>query len=229
MNAFIAIALGAVVVLGVWPSHAGTKALDLYGTTMAFDVFRDGTLVGEHTVAFSNDGADLLVDTQFRIAIKFLMFTAYTLDYTSSSQWRDGKLNGLKARTNDDGTVGIVTAERLQNEIKIIDPSGAVTVASDILPTNHWNVAVTKSTAVLNTITGKVNNVEMIDLGTETVVAEGVEIDARRWMYSGDLTNEVWYDAEGRWVKMLFEGKDGSSIEYVCTRCLGDSQSTARR
>lgn len=221
--------LGAVSVLGAWPSFADTKALDLYGKTMAFDVLRDGTLVGEHTVAFSNDGADLVVDTQFRIAIKFLMFTAYTLDYTSSGQWRDGKLNVLKARTDDDGTVGIVTAERLQNKIKIVDPNGEVAMAGNILPTNHWNVAVTKSTAVLNTITGKVNNVKMIDLGMETIVAEGGEIDARRWMYSGDLTNEVWYDAEGRWVKMQFDGKDGSSIEYVCTRCLGDSKSTARR
>ena len=44
---------------------------------------------------------------------------------------------------------------------------------------------------------------------------------ATRYAYTGDLDNEVWYDDVGRWVKMRFKGRDGSTIDYVCRRCQG--------
>ena len=131
----------------------------------------------------------------------------------------EGKLIFLEARTDDDGEISLVKARRSNGLISITGPDGSEAVTNDLFLTNHWNVAVTQSAEVLNTITRQINKVRMRDLGLETVTAEGIEIEARRWAYTGDLQNEVWYDDEGRWVKMRFARRDGSSIEYVCTKC----------
>ena len=47
----------------------------------------------------------------------------------------------------------------------------------------------------------------------------GREIDATLYRYTGDLDTEVWYDDEGRWVRMRFKAKDGSVITYQCEVC----------
>jgi hypothetical protein len=43
------------------------------------------------------------------------------------------------------------------------------------------------------------------------------------------LNTEVWYDDLGRWVKMRFNGPDGSAIEYVCRRCQGSDAKKAQQ
>ena len=188
---------------------------------LVFDVLRDGVPVGHHKVIFSYDVDGLKVDTVFELKIELFSYLLYSLDYSSQSHWRDGKLLRLNARTDDNGTVGYVRVERQNDFLKIKGPNGTKIVRGNLNPTNHWNVAVTKSDRVLNTITGRVNAVRMMDLGSEYLIAEGRTVEARRWAYTGDLQNEVWYDQDGNWVKMRFDGKDGSTIEYVCRRCLG--------
>ena len=74
---------------------------------------------------------------------------------------------------------------------------------------------------VLNTLTGKMNNVRIEARGQEYVPTEGGDVKAMRYAYTGELETEVWYDQEDRWVKMRFVGKDGVSIDYVCRKCQG--------
>jgi hypothetical protein len=65
------------------------------------------------------------------------------------------------------------------------------------------------------------NKVLIIAQGSEIIPTENGLIKAKRYTYSGDLNNEVWYDNEGRWVKMRFKASDGSIIDYVCKLCQG--------
>jgi geranylgeranyl diphosphate synthase type II len=55
----------------------------------------------------------------------------------------------------------------------------------------------------------------------EYVATERGQVPATYYRYTGDLLAELWYDDDGRWVKMRFKGRDGSMIEYVCRRCQG--------
>lgn len=216
-----------LALLAVSPSHS--ERLTPHSDELEFEVVRDGVPVGQHRVTFTRDGEELRVEANFRLEIKLFALTLYSLDYASQTRWLNGKLLTLKARTNDDGTIATVLAERKGDAFRLTGPNGTQTVRGDLIPTDHWNIAVTESDRVLNTITGKVNAVRMRDLGSENVIAEGRTIEARRWAYTGDLENEVWYDKDGQWVKMRFRGRDGSTIEYVCRRCLSRKQRAADR
>ena len=196
------------------------EALSCKSEDLLFNVKRNGVQVGYHSVSLCRDGEKLSVNAKFKIKINLFALELYSVEYSSQSLWRKGKLVALYSRTNENGTVSAVTAKRLIDGLHITGPNGTDKFRGELIPTNHWNIAVTESSKVLNTITGKVNSIRMRDLGLENVKAEGRTIEARRWAYTGDLDNEVWYDHDGRWVKMRFQGKDGSTIEHVCQRCL---------
>lgn len=198
--------------------------LRLYGEDIEFQVRRNGTPVGSHTVRFARDGGRLRTETRFEIAVNVLFITAYRYVYESKATWRDGCLLSLDAKTDENGDETVVRVSRDGDRLTISGPSGVSSVAASKLPTEHWDAAVLGRNAVINTITGRLSAVDIKQIGTEQVRgASGETISARHFAYTGDLRNEVWYDDDGRWVKMRFSGNDGSTIEYVCVKCAGAS------
>ena len=203
-------------------ANAGAKDIDpltLYGPEHRFTVVRNDSPVGEHTVTFTRRGEDVEVRARFDIQIRFLVFTAYRYEYESTTVWRDGRLLSLSAYTNDDGEESRVRAVLEEDRIRIDGPRGTIFADPGIIPTDHWNAAVLPADRVLNTITGGVNRVKILDQGAEAVNTANGPVPARRYQYTGELENEVWYDADGRWVRMRFKGRDGSTIDYVCETC----------
>jgi hypothetical protein len=193
--------------------------LDLYGDELFFKVLRDGDEVGFHRVAFKLAGDSLIVESEFSLEVKVLFFTAYRYRYTSTDVWRHGCLVSVDARVDENGDPTSVRANVANQRITIAGPSGVETVDGGIFPTNHWHAGVIGAERVLNTITGKVADVRIIDDGVDWVMVNGETYPARRYHYTGDLRNTVWYDDDGRWVKMRFTAEDGSTIEYVCAQC----------
>lgn len=213
-------------------SCAGGPMIDpmaLYGERLAFDVFRNDRPVGRHVVAFSRNGDVLKTRTRFDVEVDILFFTAYRYVYESTATWRNGCLQSLAATTNDNGEQSRVSVQRQGNELLVSGPRGTASTGAATLPTEHWNVRVVNDRAVINTITGRINAVDLTPLGVERInAADGASLEARHYAYRGELNNEVWYDGDGRWVKMRFPGKDGSIIEYVCVTCTQGDPSESR-
>lgn len=214
-------ALAGVAVVAVPSAARAVDPLQLYGPRIEFALRRNGEPVGSHVIRFDIGTRGLTVNSVFDIKIQFLFFTAYRYRYESNSLWNRDKLIRLRAVTNDDGAKTMVEAAWRGDQFVIHGPEGETAVGHGLYPTNHWNPGVLPASRVLNTITGRVNNVRIVMQGTEKVVAEGRTITATHYRYTGDLENEVWYDDQGRWVKMRFKAKDGSTIDYECRRCLG--------
>ena len=193
----------------------------LYGGGIDFDVYREGKKVGYHKVRFDRDGRDLLVSSEFHLKIRVLFLTAFEYLYQAEGRWRDGHLQHLEAAVNDNGTKMSVEAERSGDLVAVASADGTVTERAPIYPTNHWNASVLPETRVINTLTGKINDVAIERRGRETVATEAGEVSATRYAYTGDLEADVWYDDAGRWVKLRFTARDGSVIEYACRCCQG--------
>ena len=192
----------------------------MYGDEIVFRVLRNGDPVGSHVISFDRKGDDLIVRVRFEVSIEFLFVTAYRYIYDSTALWRAGRLVSLDAGTDDNGTQVRVAARLEEGELRISGPEGTQTARADIFPTNHWHPGVLGTDSVFNTLTGRINTVQIDDKGTEKLEKEGRTLLARRFVYSGELNTEAWYDSTGRWVKMRFTGEDGSTIEYVCEACI---------
>jgi hypothetical protein len=193
----------------------------LYGAGIDFDVYREGKKVGYHTVRFDRDGEFLLVSSKFHLEIRVLFLTAYEYLYEAEGRWWDGHLERLEAAVNDNGTRLSLAAERSGDRIVVRNADGTFAERAPIYPTNHWNESVLPERRVLNTLTGRINDVRIERRGREKVATEAGEVSATRYGYTGDLEADVWYDDAGRWVKLRFTARDGSVIEYACRRCQG--------
>jgi hypothetical protein len=124
---------------------------------------------------------------------------------------------------NDDGDKFSFDANKRSGKLVISNMKNSFEAFLPVYPTNHWNAGVLNQKQVLNTLTGELNQVEIIKKGHEVINATNGQIRAMRYAYTGDLQTEIWYDEKNRWVGMQFIGSDGSLIKYVCQKCLGTS------
>lgn len=208
---------------GLMPIHdAGANETDpfsLYGERIFFDVYRNDKRVGAHEVRFRRDGDQIVADSTFDLSIRFLGLFTYDYNYQSSGIWKDGKLIALEASVDDNGDKTSVSVAKQDNKLQIVGPDSSEEAAVGLFPTTHWNGNVVGATQIINTITGVVNNVTMVDKGRTDVPTGETTRPATHFAYEGDLKTEVWYDDDGRWVKMRFPGTDGTMIEYRCQVC----------
>jgi hypothetical protein len=231
------LAVPLTAILGFGEAHASlpkqfespANPFALYGDEIYFDVYRKGTKVGFHRVRFDGTATDLTVSTEFKLQIDIFFITAFRYSYVSEEKWRNGRLEGLTADTDDDGTISAVNASWVDETLRIENRTSSVESSQPLFPTTHWNAGVVTQSQVLNTITGGIDDVQIEPTTTESVMTERGAVEAIRYTYSGDLQNEVWYDQQGRWVKMRFTGTDGSLIEYVCKRCQGATGASSLR
>lgn len=220
----LAIALAAATpVLAGEEGCQGGKAwrdpLELYGNELVFKVLRDGDQVGFHRVVFRSEGDALIAKSEFSLEVKVLLFTAYRYRYISTDVWSHGCVVSVDATVDDNGDRSSVRANAENRRLTIAGPFGIEIADAGIFPTNHWHAGVIGAERVLNTITGKVNDVRIVDDGVDWVQVNGEIRPVRRYHFTGDLRKTVWYDDDGRWVKMRFTAEDGSTIEYVCAQC----------
>lgn len=204
------------------PAGAERNPFDLaaaYAGGLQFEVRRDGRSIGRHEVTFEREGEALRVTAQSDIRVRFLGIPIYRFDYRSESLWDESGLLRLEAETDDDGRESRVVARREAEELRIEGSGGRAQVGAPLFPTDHWHPAVLDERAVLNTLTGRINAVDIVFEGEEEIEAGGGTRPARRYSYDGDLQATVWYDRQGRWVGLRFLGQDGTPIDYVCRRC----------
>ncbi|MBM3513748.1 MAG: hypothetical protein FJX59_08535 [Alphaproteobacteria bacterium] len=194
--------------------------LTLYDGEIVFDVFRKRSRVGEHRIVFARDGERLSVNAYFRLSVKVLFINAYTFDYQSTEIWDGQNLIGLSANVDDGGKLASITAKRDGELFRIDGPRGPVLSSSWVFPTNHWHRGQVETPTILNTLTGQLANITVVRKGIDRIDTANGPVDAEHFEYTGDLRDtDVWYDRDGRWVKMSFKAKDGSKIEYRCRRC----------
>jgi len=190
----------------------------LYGDEIAFDVERDGDVVGRYVISFTRTDHGVLVNARVDVDVRMLFVPVYTLRYQAQELWRGGELQSIEASTNDDGDLVNVEATRDSQGLRVETNKGVYETPA-VLPISHWNAALLKGGLMLNGMTGEVDKVQVFDQGLDTVSTRNGSLRARHYLYSGDLNGEIWYDEDGRWVKLRFRAKDGSMIDYICRRC----------
>jgi hypothetical protein len=190
----------------------------LYGPEIAFDVERDGDVVGQYVINFTRTDQGVLADARVDVDVNLLFVPIYSLRYHARELWSDGELQSIEAFTNEDGDLIHVHATRDAEGLRVKTNDGAYETPA-VLPISHWNPALLAGGPLLNGMTGEVDQVQVFDQGLDTVSTRDGSLRARHYLYSGDLNGEIWYDEDGRWVKLRFRADDGSMIDYICRQC----------
>jgi hypothetical protein len=169
---------------------------------LVFAVFRNGTKIGEHHVAFSGDAAALTATTEATMTVKIGPVPVFRYLHKALEKRTDGVFTSLETSTTTNGKAEHVTAERAGGAIRVDCPSGKSTFSADTNPMNHWNQQIFGAGPLFNPQTGKLLKVRTAR------VAPG------HWTIRGEAEIDDYYDEAGAWQSLVGKLDDGSKVEY---------------
>jgi len=168
---------------------------------LAFQVFRNGTKVGEHVVVFTGDDNARTATTNVNMTVKVGPVPVYKYKHQAVEKWVDGKFASVETTTNGNGKVTNVSARQMGTYVQINGPAGAVRGPANALPLSHWNQG-NFGKPLFNQQEGKMLKV------TCTRVKPG------HWQVRGEAQIDDFYDDAGNWSGLKGKLEDGSDMEY---------------
>jgi len=186
---------------------------------LAFAIMRDGAQIGRHEVAFHRDGARLDVDMRGEVTFKVAFVTLYRYQQRRTERWDNGKLLSFTAWTDDDGAVTELSGTRSGDNFSIVSDNGARQIAGDAIPDNFWPLATISTSRLIDNTTGEAYPISVTGGAIEQIQTGEGPIEARRYHVEGgrghEIARDLWYDDQGRWVRMELTARDGSTIQFV--------------
>jgi hypothetical protein len=203
--------LWAALFLAAAAQGAGANP-DIPGGTYIYALSRNGDVIGQQRMDFVRDGSKLTVISDVQLDVKFLGFNLYGFRQHVEEVWQDGALLSLSSEADDDGTPKKVSMVR-QGERLIGDYNGkARNVSAALLTSTFWNPEAVRQKVILDCFKGKARDVTVEDRGEAAVTLPTGQVTAHHFVVAGELTRELWYDADGILVSGQLVAKDGSIV-----------------
>ena len=174
-----------------------------------FLIERKGKVIGYHHVEVDPVDDGYQVATNIEMKVKFGPITVFRYYHTSSEFWRDGRVERIDAKTNNNGKRTFMRAERSEDGLFIEGSDFAGFAPANAVPSTYWNYEITNADALINTQTGELVPVDVDKLG-ETPTPDAFEADQYR--LTGTVALNLWY-RDGQWVGCNFT-VDGEELTY---------------
>ena len=213
MRKFLALLLAVAALTFGPPTALAQGQLPGGATAASFAVIRNGEQIGTSTVRVQHSGGETTVETATDIRVTIAYITVYRFAKRQTERWVGGRLAGLSAVTDDNGKVTKVSATRNTDRLSI-NVDGRIGDVEDVSPANLWDPSVLRLTRALNTTDGTVIPVSVTDRGKEQIIVRGRSVAAHRYSIKTTDTQDVWYDAQQRLLKVELRGSDGSTIVH---------------
>lgn len=183
------------------------------GRRLGFRVVRNGSSIGRHVLVFEPDGPRLTVRISVDLAAGIGPITLYRYTHRAMERWEDGRVVSFEAETNDDGSRSAITMQR-QGDVLAVESSraGRYLAPPGALPATHWNRRMLDG-PFINTQTGEVMSPAVRREGAEPL-PWAPQRQGERFVLSGAVDLETWYDALPTWIGLRFRASDGSAIHY---------------
>ncbi|MEQ8708172.1 MAG: DUF6134 family protein [Rhodospirillales bacterium] len=180
-----------------------------------FTITRNGDVIGSHQVRFSRSGDQLTVQTEIAIKVTFAFITFYDYQHSATEVWRDGMLQSISARTNNDGAPEFVSIRREGDRLAGTSTRGDLDLPGDIGATSYWIPGYLDAGTWLDTQDGEILEMTHNRKGEEPVIVQGKSIPAMRSHSVANNGSEVdlWY-AGRKLMKMQFKAFDDSILTY---------------
>lgn len=168
---------------------------------LAFQVFRNGTKVGEHQMSFAGDDDNPTITTNVDMVVKVGPVPVYKYKHAATERWAGGKWSSIDTTTNANGKIQKASAKALPGFVQLTGPKGAAKAPADAMPFSHWNQA-SFGKPLFNQQEGKMLKVTC------------TRVKAGHWQVRGEAEIDDFYDASGNWLALQGKLEDGSKMEY---------------
>ncbi len=209
--------LSAVLVLSLaLPASGSTNSTNVGARvhTLEFNVYLNDDPIGFHRFVVKKRGEAEIIESNASFKVKFLVFNAYEYQHENREVWRRGCLQKMQSRTDDNGEVFSVTAEKEQDQFAVTTLRDSNQLQGCVKTFAYWDPDLIVSKRLLNAQTGEYMDVTVENLGSGKVSYKGTSREAVRYRIMGEnLKIDVWYSPRGEWLA-LDSAKDGNLVRY---------------
>ena len=186
-----------------------------------FEIYRNNKKIGFHKLSFKNIEDKIVVNTQIEMIVKLGIIPVFTYFYKGEELWVDNNFIRAKTITKKNNKNFKFEEERKNKKMEIKSRGKVFFEDSDSLITSYWNQNWMKKKVLIDSQHGKKRLINVEKKNYEKIKTVNGDVFAQRFKVTGtqDKPNgkkidyDIWYDEEGRWVKIIFKVKK-SFIEY---------------
>lgn len=180
---------------------------------LEFAVFRGGEPSGRHAVEVVRTATGFTVNVSIDLKGQVLFFP-FSYSHRCTETWSGGRLASMSCTDKEnDGPTKTVVAQQSGSGLAVRGPGFNGAAPGAIIPTSWWRPDIMSQSRLLDTRTGRLMPVRTRLIGQETLTINGERVPTRRYRLSASTDTDVWYDMEGRWVRMTFS-VSGQNFEY---------------
>ncbi len=185
-----------------------------------FQVYLNDSPIGFHNFRLNPQENGYELETEARFKVKFLFVTAYRYQHENVETWRNGCLERIEARTNDNGDRFRVIGQRDAGGFDLAATAGPDSLDAGCVRTfAYWDLAALQDTQLLNSQTGAYQPVEVALIGRESIDVAGEPVVADRYSLNAEgLDLDLWYTPEGEWLALTSTVEKGRQLRYELVR-----------
>jgi hypothetical protein len=201
--------LALLLVLG-----ADARALDApasYRYRIHHQIFGD---IGEHRMTVGRAGDAVVVEHTAALAVEIFGFTAFDRRTRFREVWRDERLAEFDGLVVDNGRPFPVSARRDGDRLLIEGNAGRIEAPPGTAPSEPSLESAIQREWFFDSRTGELLHATVTAAGREALKVGAEVVDAAKYEVTGDLEQEVWFDASGAWVQWRL-WRQGATITLV--------------
>lgn len=170
--------------------------------------------LGSQTLAVASEGTRRVFTAERSLIVERLFIVFYRETTRIEEVWQDGLLQRYHRHSDFGDEVTSLTVERQGETLQV---EGGASLPGDTLSTAFWHPEIIERTQLFSSEDGRLVTVATRPAGSEELVIGGRRLTAERFEMTGAETRSLWFDAEGRLLKMQLHRKDGESVTYLLT------------
>lgn len=172
---------------------------------LVFDVYRNGSKIGEQRLRFRRIGTRLRVDNHVDLHVVLLGIRVFHYSAHIVEHWESNTFRKATSAVNDDGTKINLLVERVADGIAISGNRRSRYVApANALPLTYWNKAMLDG-PMINMQTGHTDTPDVTKKGWFRLPAEpSGMVTAEEFRLTGPIRLAVYYNRANTWSGLAF-------------------------
>lgn len=172
--------------------------------------------IGTRDITVRRDGADMVLTSTMRIAVKLGLITIFRREDDLVEHWRDGRLRRFVLEKRAQGKPPHrVVGDAGADGFVVTGPDGTVTGPAGIMPAHSFHLGALAVGTWVDAEAADFVTVSVAAPVAETVTIGDRTIPAQRFEVTGDITRTQWYDTNGRWLRTRLENNGTVTVERV--------------
>ena len=190
------------------------------GEDLRFRVLLDDKEIGQHNFRVVGHAGNQTIDIQAEFDVTFLAIPVYSYDHDNREVWKEGCLETIVSRTDDNGEAFLVDGEATGEVFSVVTRDQRRQLQSECVMTfAYWNREFLTQSNLLNAQTGEYLAVDIDFEGTEPLRLGESSIQAQRYRVRNrakELDITVWYQASsGKWLSLESKVGRGKLLRYL--------------